>query len=302
MDWVKLHTRFYVDPKVASLPDADTEMMFVRSLAYAGDQETSGFIPESIVPLLTRKRRHAGCVKALVESGLWTKVTGGYRIGAWSDWQDQLDVLANRRAADRERKRKSRARQRQELAEKSGDQCRRCGTRDDLVVDHIIPKSRGGTDAVDNLQILCWSCNAQKRNLTEKEYDAWLAETNYPLPPGRMKSVRGLSADVTVLEGEEETELRKGGMSTHDPPANSVPPPRRCPIHISWTGPVPPCGACADARHTHDTWQPASTNGTGPARLRVVCDTGCANGWHVNDDGPVTRCHTCNPDPLEAIP
>lgn len=229
MDWVKLHTRFYVDPKVASLPDADTELMFLRGLAYAGDQETSGFIPESAVGLLARRRRHAACVKALVASGLWTTVPGGYRITRWDDRQEELETLARRRAADRERKRRQRA------SEKSSPQ----------------PMSR---------------------------------DTSADSP-----------RDVRALEGEEETELPKGGMVTHDPPDR--PPPRRCPAHQTVTGTVPPCGACADARHAHDTWQPPTTNSTRPP---PACGAGCTNGWQPQPDGTVTRC-TCNPDPLVAL-
>jgi hypothetical protein len=28
--------------------------------------------------------------------------------------------------------------------------------------DHIIPKSRGGKDSIDNYQTMCWPCNAKK--------------------------------------------------------------------------------------------------------------------------------------------
>lgn len=40
--------------------------------------------------------------------------------------------------------------------------CRRCGTLDDLSIDHIIPRSRGGGNEVENLQTLCRSCNSSK--------------------------------------------------------------------------------------------------------------------------------------------
>ena len=47
-----------------------------------------------------------------------------------------------------------------------GDICLRCGTHDSLTVDHVIPLARGGTDNIDNLQPLCFSCNASKKATT----------------------------------------------------------------------------------------------------------------------------------------
>lgn len=48
------------------------------------------------------------------------------------------------------------------IFERDGYRCLHCGTTEDLTIDHIHPKSRGGTDAVDNLQTLCRSCNCRK--------------------------------------------------------------------------------------------------------------------------------------------
>ena len=45
--------------------------------------------------------------------------------------------------------------------------CKMCGrvrTLDDLEVDHIIPVSLGGSDALDNKQLLCSKCNREKGN------------------------------------------------------------------------------------------------------------------------------------------
>lgn len=107
-DWVKLATRFYADPKIAALDDA-AELMFVRGLARAGEEQAEGFIPEHALAELARRRRHATLVDALVNAGLWAPVPGGYQIVRWSDWNGELDALARRRAADRERQRKRRA-------------------------------------------------------------------------------------------------------------------------------------------------------------------------------------------------
>lgn len=40
--------------------------------------------------------------------------------------------------------------------------CQRCGKKDDLTLDHIKPRLQGGENSLDNLQVLCKSCNIQK--------------------------------------------------------------------------------------------------------------------------------------------
>lgn len=42
--------------------------------------------------------------------------------------------------------------------------CLKCGTRQHLAVDHIIPESKGGPTELDNLQTLCTPCNRRKYN------------------------------------------------------------------------------------------------------------------------------------------
>ena len=48
------------------------------------------------------------------------------------------------------------------LVLRDGPHCKACGTTDNLTVDHIIPMSRGGSDDIDNLQLLCRRCNSRK--------------------------------------------------------------------------------------------------------------------------------------------
>ena|SRR6266566_368157 len=40
--------------------------------------------------------------------------------------------------------------------------CELCGNVENLVIDHIIPLSRGGSNDLDNLRTLCTSCNVKE--------------------------------------------------------------------------------------------------------------------------------------------
>jgi len=46
--------------------------------------------------------------------------------------------------------------------------CQYCGDRADSI-DHVLPRSRGGTDDWDNLAAACRACNSMKRNRTPSE-------------------------------------------------------------------------------------------------------------------------------------
>jgi 5-methylcytosine-specific restriction endonuclease McrA len=52
---------------------------------------------------------------------------------------------------------------------RDGFKCLDCGSVDHLSVDHIRPRSLGGSDDFDNLQTLCRRCNSRKG---KKERDA----------------------------------------------------------------------------------------------------------------------------------
>jgi 5-methylcytosine-specific restriction endonuclease McrA len=57
----------------------------------------------------------------------------------------------------------SRRRRRQEkVFERDGRRCVECGATGRLTVDHIVPRSKGGTDALENLQTMCSPCNGRK--------------------------------------------------------------------------------------------------------------------------------------------
>lgn len=46
--------------------------------------------------------------------------------------------------------------------ERDGYRCVKCFSGDDITLDHIHPYSKGGQDTVENLRVLCRSCNSSK--------------------------------------------------------------------------------------------------------------------------------------------
>ncbi|HEY8416138.1 MAG TPA: RRXRR domain-containing protein, partial [Thermaerobacter sp.] len=51
-----------------------------------------------------------------------------------------------------------------------GDRCAYCGGPGPLTIDHVLPRSRGGTNAWENLLPACWACNQAKGNRTPEEW------------------------------------------------------------------------------------------------------------------------------------
>lgn len=88
MQWVRLDTAFPRNHKIlALLGDKDGHravVAYVCGLAYAGEQNSDGFIPKAALPFI-----HARMVDAakLVEVRLWMVDPGGWLINGWTDFQ-----------------------------------------------------------------------------------------------------------------------------------------------------------------------------------------------------------------------
>lgn len=53
-----------------------------------------------------------------------------------------------------------------DVFKRDGGVCQQCGTAEfsTLTLDHLLPRSQGGCDCAENLQLLCEPCNAKKGN------------------------------------------------------------------------------------------------------------------------------------------
>lgn len=59
---------------------------------------------------------------------------------------------------------------RQQVFDRHGEACLKCGDTSDLAIDHIVPVALGGTDELDNLQVLCRSCNSSKGSSLDTQH------------------------------------------------------------------------------------------------------------------------------------
>ena len=67
---------------------------------------------------------------------------------------------------------------REYLLEKWGRRCSYCDAEHiPLQIDHIVPRSRGGSDRIDNLTLACSSCNLKKGNLAVETFAPIRAES-----------------------------------------------------------------------------------------------------------------------------
>ena len=51
---------------------------------------------------------------------------------------------------------------RKKVFKRDGRKCVKCGTSKNLTLDHIIPVSKNGKNKLENMQVLCRSCNSSK--------------------------------------------------------------------------------------------------------------------------------------------
>lgn len=88
---------------------------------------------------------------------------------------------------------------REYLLEKWGRKCAYCGAKDTpLEVEHIVPKSRGGSNRVSNLTIACNPCNVKKGNQTAAEFGYPEIQSKAKLP---LKDAAMVNASRWVLYG-----------------------------------------------------------------------------------------------------
>jgi 5-methylcytosine-specific restriction endonuclease McrA len=152
---------------------------------------------------------------ALVAAGKLREVDGEYEVVDEQSWRRLTAVEGDheerKRAQNRENVRIYRARLRAagdssggyrlllpEIKERDGEGCAYCGTtRGNLVIDHLLPVSKGGRSVLINLVQACRPCNARKYNLL-------LHSTNIRIVAP--EAARGWARIVEQMDGRDRLE------------------------------------------------------------------------------------------------
>lgn len=175
--WVGIPTGILDDYSVASLDDAHHVFFIDLLVALARCGSRKG-----VLPPLDDLARIMRCERHDVERKLRKLATHGLVVLNPSDalcgysWVNPRYVRNGsrlrrgpyaKRRAEMSRKRESLLLM---LSDRDGDGCAVCGSQSHPEIDHVVPISRGGSDAIDNLQILCRSCNRRKSDRLPEEW------------------------------------------------------------------------------------------------------------------------------------
>ena len=87
---------------------------------------------------------------------------------------------------------------RKRIFKRDNNECVYCGSKRNLTIDHIIPRSRGGKNTWSNLVTCCSNCNLKKGNRTPEEASMRMNYKAYE--PTIFSSI--ISVDVEELWGD----------------------------------------------------------------------------------------------------
>jgi len=128
--------------------------LWTRMVCWSARSSPELLVPPEVVAMFDGE----ALVDRLVEVDLAAQEPGGYRLinGTLANgkpyWRVRLPPTRPRIPTD----------VRVRVYVRDGGRCRHCGTTENLSIDHVIPRSKGGPDTEDNLQVLCVPCNSSK--------------------------------------------------------------------------------------------------------------------------------------------
>ncbi len=201
MRWFRFYDDAVNDPKVQLL-NGNLFKLWVNILCIAS--KCGGVLPtETDIAFMLRmpENKVRQSLEELIASGLLDKVKSGLAPHNWNQRQFVSDNSAERVKRHRAKRAASGLQSqwtapkdlRWEVYKRDGFECVYCGAEDELSLDHKTPEMRGGTHDPSNLQTVCRSCNASKRDLTHEEFVSRNVTSRFLKPPQNTESEQNQS-------------------------------------------------------------------------------------------------------------
>jgi len=84
--------------------------------------------------------------------------------------------------------------------------CAYCGSREDLTLDHVVPKCAGGSDETKNLVSCCFECNKSK---SQENWQGWYKRQTFYDPYKEQKILDWQKQNTSNFSNYIETERAK---------------------------------------------------------------------------------------------
>jgi len=163
-----LNDNFFDHPTTRELQFPEPILLHIAAMSYCEYTDSRGFLDLSalrvVIGMVGNERWHiskAKAIKRLVKVGWWVESEEGYLIPPTDLFKYTRRSLGKNNPT-RSKFKAIRKGVFEYLSNLYGSECVYCGATEDLTVDHIKPIFKGGTNSIDNLQILCRRCNCRK--------------------------------------------------------------------------------------------------------------------------------------------
>jgi len=174
--WIKISTDIFDDEAfqmIDDLPERDAiELIWFKLLVFAGKKnnhglflykDTMAFTDEMLASIF---HRPVNTVRLAMETferfHMIETIEGVYSIPKWDIYQN-LEGFDKAKEQNRIRQQKFRNRQKTLIVDRLGETCAYCG-KPAGTIDHIVPRSKGGSDEDFNVVSCCKSCNSGKKD------------------------------------------------------------------------------------------------------------------------------------------
>lgn len=178
MRWFRMYSEFATDPKVQMLSEAEQRRYMMLLCLRCSNGDVTLQDAQCAFQMRISDAEYAQTKAILIARGL---IDEANQPLAWERRQYLSDTSATRVQKHRQKRREAgltsqdwiSPRVRKEVFDRDANACVYCSSGDDLCIDHKVPVIRGGNNSADNLQAVCRTCNADKRNMTHEEYLNW---------------------------------------------------------------------------------------------------------------------------------